>query len=299
MTHGCGEKQLTWKGDRLQAFAPAKINIYLLIAGKRDDGFHEIDTLMAKIDLCDRLTLTPADRFDLVCTGKYVVEAGPENLVAKAASIVADEAGLSQLPVSIELEKNIPPGSGLGGGSSDAAAAMMAINEFLGLNIPIDRLRTLSGDIGSDIPFFFGPAMAISRGRGEKIENFSHPFDFSAILLLPDISVSTKEVYVNYRHDQQVYERLKERVNAAFEKKMFELKTDLCANMLEYSCFELHKRLADLKSRAEAMGHRFCLSGSGAAMFMIAPDRKYLESAQKSIKQKFGCECIIVNSNRW
>ncbi len=299
MNHGCGEKQLTWKGERLEAFAPAKINIYLLIAGKRGDGFHEIDTLMAKIDLCDRLIVQPADRFGLVCTGKYPVEAGADNLVAKAASKVAEEAGLSDVPISIELEKNIPPGSGLGGGSSDAAAAMRAINEFLSLNIPNDRLKALSGDIGSDIPFFFGPSMAISRGRGEKIEKFSQPFDFSALLLLPEVNVSTKEVYVNYRHDQKCYERLKEQVNAAFWKKKFELKTDLCANMLEYSCFELHEQLADLKSRAEAAGYRFCLSGSGAAMFMIAPDRKYLERAQKSIKQKFGCESIIVNSNRW
>ena len=119
------KKQIEEIGGGLLVRAPAKLNLSLLIAGKRDDGFHEIETVMAKIDLCDELFFEPGEDkggIELICEGKYEAPMGHENLVYRACSMLCEAAGVSG-SVKVTLKKNIPIGSGLGGGSSDAEAA--------------------------------------------------------------------------------------------------------------------------------------------------------------------------------
>lgn len=285
----------------LRALAPAKINLYLLISGKRPDGFHEIDTLMAKIDWYDELLFEPGrtDGIELICRGPYWAPDGPDNLVWRACRLLLEKSGRS-MPLRITLTKNVPAGTGLGSASSDAAAALLGLNRFAGLNQPTDVLHALAAQLGSDIAFFlYGPA-AICTGRGEKIRPISDIFSFNALLLTPGVSVATKNVYANYRHASAVYDHWADKIKPLSGKKTVDSAAKICANMLESSCFELHQELAELKARCEAYCDcRVCLSGSGSAMYILNPDPSRMPQLQRWLKNEFNCESRFVNNNRW
>ncbi len=283
--------------------APAKINLSLLVAGKRPDGFHEIETIMAKVNLFDEVLIQPGQKvgIELLCKGPYRAPQGKENLVYKACNMLLKKSR-SQANLKITLTKNIPAGSGLGSASSDAAAALVGVNKYLGLDLPTPRLAELAPALGSDVAFFLGGPLAFCTGKGEKIKKITENFDFSALLLLPDVSVSTKKVYANYNHNPAIYRDLSARINPYLEKNRIDLASKMCANMLERSCFTLYKELFDLKAEVEALGIApLCLSGSGSAMFCIIenPYDERVRENQHELLQKTGCESVIVSNNGW
>ncbi|MBN1818459.1 MAG: 4-(cytidine 5'-diphospho)-2-C-methyl-D-erythritol kinase [Sedimentisphaerales bacterium] len=284
------------------ARAPAKINLSLLIAGKRPDGYHEIDTIMAKIDLFDELVLEPAGHggLELICSGQYKVDSGSDNLTAKAYRILCDSIGRS-LDVRITLTKNIPIGAGLGGGSSDAATTLLGLNRLFELGLDRQTLSKLAARLGSDVVFFLGGPLALCRGRGEIIKEILSDFLFRAILILPDVSVSTKMVYENYIHSEAMYERRSSQINALLAKKKIDSVAQLCTNMLETSCFALHGELATLKSRIASLGFGpVCLSGSGSAMFCLPiGTTENIEHCRSILQERIGCRSVIVNNIRW
>jgi 4-diphosphocytidyl-2-C-methyl-D-erythritol kinase len=144
--------------------------------------------------------------------------------------------------------------------------------------------------------------VALCTGRGEKIEKLDDNFDFLALLILPDISVSTKKVYANYKHDVLLYEKLRAQINGLLEKNRIDLLSKICTNMLETSCFGLYEELAELKARTESLGiGPLCLSGSGSAMFCIieGTEEKKAHEYKRKLEQKLGCKSIIVTNNRW
>ncbi len=148
--------------------APAKINLFLEILGKRDDGFHEIETIMQEIDLVDKLQFEEIEEgVRLECSNRNV-PVNEDNLVCKAAMLIQNECGIKK-GVSISLEKNIPVGAGLGGGSSDAATTLKALNLLWDIGLNDEELMTFAGKLGSDIPFFIKGKTALCCGRGEKI----------------------------------------------------------------------------------------------------------------------------------
>jgi len=296
-------KQITETFSGLLVLAPAKINLSLLIAGKRGDGFHEIETIMAKIDLCDELLLAPADAegIHLTCCGKYPAPDGPENLVYRACLKLC-QAGNITPSVNITLTKNIPAGAGLGGGSSDAAAALVGLNQLTGLNLPTAKLVEIASELGSDIPFFLGRPLAFCTGKGEKIKKIEKIFNFTAILALPDVTVPTKRVYENYCHDKSLYKTLNSQIIKLTEKKSIDLVCRMCANMLESSCFSQYGQLSRIKEAIESLcGRDVCLSGSGSAMFcMVADeDKKNLKRYQSQLLDSTGCVSVVVHNNRW
>ena len=296
-------EQITPKGRGLLVAAPAKLNLSLLIKGKRPDGFHEIETIMAKVSLYDELLIEPGGKetIELKCTGPYWAPEGPDNLVYQACEQLLEYCK-SQTSVRIELKKNIPAGSGLGSASSDAAAALLGLNRLLGFGLSTSRLSDIAARLGSDVPFFLNGPLAFCSGKGEKIKKINKIFDFSAILILPDVSVSTKMVYKNYEHDKTMYNELKEKINNFLEKKRIDFITDMCANMLQRSCFSYYERLTGLKEKIEsAIGRRLCLSGSGSSMFcLLGPgDVEMAQSYQKIIFEQIGCKCTVVRNNRW
>jgi len=283
--------------------APAKVNLSLLIAGKRPDGFHEIETIMAKINWYDEILIEPSltTGIELICHGPCWAPAGKDNLVYQAAELLF-ETCKKQADIKITLSKNIPAGSGLGSASSDAAAILMGLNRYLGLKLPTRQLARLAAQLGSDVAFFLDGPLALCRGKGEKIKKINKIFDFLALLILPDVSVSTKKIYNNYRHNRVLYQKLSTRINSYIHKNRIDLVVKMCANMLEESCFGLEKELAKLKGKIESLGiGPVCLSGSGSAMFYIIEDRdiKKAESYSAQLAEKIGCKSIIVRNNRW
>jgi 4-diphosphocytidyl-2-C-methyl-D-erythritol kinase len=177
--------------------AYAKINLTFEVLGKRRDGYHEIISVMQAISLCDVLTFEPHDGIQLACDVAELVS--PNNLVFKAARLM-QELARSNRGVAITLSKGIPPASGLGGGSSDAAVALQVLNEMWGVNLPQKSLIDVAAQLGSDVPFFVsGSLTALTTGRGEKVEALPSPAKTWVVLLRPPMEMANKttEMYAH------------------------------------------------------------------------------------------------------
>jgi 4-diphosphocytidyl-2-C-methyl-D-erythritol kinase len=286
----------------LKIMAPAKINLSLLISGKRPDGFHELETIMAKIDLYDEILLEKGTKpgIELICTGPYPVPEGPDNLVWKACQILTDKVG-KQFPVRVTLTKNMPAGTGLGTGSSDAAATLAGLNRFAQFGLSSTDLHLLAAQLGSDVNFFLEGPLAFCTGRGEIINPLKAIFPFQALLIIPDISTSTKEVYKNYTHNPDLYSLLSKKINALLDKNNVDFAAAVCANMLQKSCFELYPRLAEIKNKVEELTKKkVCLSGSGSAMYCLIDSQDHgLIKHCCDILRRDCCICSLVSNNRW
>lgn len=198
----------------VEILAPAKLNLFLEVRARRDDGFHEIETLMAPIDRYDTLRLcsAPNGEVSLACNERASCEhqtphgggpgasageqlpTGDDNLVVRAVKRLRERAGVS-LGVHLELIKRIPLAAGLAGGSSDAAAALVGANQLWQLNWSREQLATVAAELGSDIPFFLGRGAAVCRGRGEQIEPIDVPCGLHFVVAKPPAGLSTAAVY--------------------------------------------------------------------------------------------------------
>jgi len=290
-------------GDGLLVRAPAKINLSLLIAGKRADGYHELETIMAKIDWCDELLIQPGGQagIELVCKGPEWAPQSKDNLVYRAAELIF--AHCDRIPdVRLTLTKNIPAGTGLGSASSDAAATLMGLDRYLDLRLPAESLAEMAARLGSDVAFFLNGPLAFCTGRGEKIDPINPAFPFTVLLILPSISVATTKVYAHYAHDAALYGRWRRQINAYRRENRVDLVANMCANMLQRTCFHLFEELGALKEAVESLGvGPLCLSGSGSAMFHILDDRdlERLEYLRDAITDKTDCRSIVVRNNGW
>jgi len=306
------QKQLLWLAmtdreqinvldDGLLVLAPAKINLSLLVDGLRADGYHEIETIIAKVDLFDEIFIEPGTRsgLELVCTGAYPAPQGKANSICRACELLLKESS-SKANLKITLTKNIPAGSGLGSASSDAAATLLGVNRLLKLGIGSEHLSELAAQLGSDVPFFLNGPLAFCSGRGEKIKKLEQDFNFLALLILPDVTVSTKRVYTNYRENRRFYELLKTQINSHIDKNRIDLAAAMCANMLESACFSLYEELAELKEKIESsvLGP-WCLSGSGSAFFSIVEGRNTAIFMKEKLEEVIGCKSVIVSSIGW
>ena len=299
----CEKKQIQLVENGLLVRAPAKINLSLLITGKRPDGFHGIETIMAKIDWFDEILIQHSSKtgIDVTSKGPYWAPQGKENLIYTACELLLAHCGIES-NLRLTLTKNIPAGSGLGSASSDAAACLLGVNHLLNFGVSKSTLKQLAAKLGSDVAFFLDGPLSLCTGKGEKIEKIEKKFDFLTILITPNVSVSTKTVYINYKHDDDKYRNWKRKINSLLEKNKIDLIPKICANMLQTSCFELHQDLAELKNKVESLGIRpLCLSGSGSAMYSIVEynDRKNAEKYQCELMEKFGFKSVIVRNNRW
>ncbi|MFK7850314.1 MAG: 4-(cytidine 5'-diphospho)-2-C-methyl-D-erythritol kinase [Akkermansiaceae bacterium] len=241
--------------------SPAKLNLSLKIVGKRDDGFHDIDTLMVKLaGLSDEITITHADEFSFTCSDPSL-PTDAKNLVVKAVEALSQASG-EKLPFHVNLEKHIPVGAGLGGGSSNAATTLIALNNQLESPLPQEKLHQLAVSLGSDVPFFLYAGAARCTGRGEKIEAAPTPPPLPVVLFKPAFSVATETAYKNcmdakplkgIRYTPQNYGDL------------------VLENDLEKSVFAKHRYLAELKTwLLERRDTKTVLmSGSGSTVFAI------------------------------
>jgi len=176
--------------------APAKVNLTLRVLGVRDDGYHDLESVVALVALFDSLVFEPADGLGLVCRGMEV-PGGEDNLVLAAARVLADACRPGQ-GAQIRLEKRIPPGRGFGGGSSDAAAALVGLNTLWGCGLGREGLARLGARVGSDVPLFLSSPIAVMRGRGERVEPVAAGSSWWLVLAWPDYEMPTAGVYAAY-----------------------------------------------------------------------------------------------------
>lgn len=266
----------------LIAHAPAKLNLSLAVLARRADGFHEIESLMVPVSLHDTLRVRVIDSTDIQLRVEFGgrlaqpeaavlrrdVPADESNLVVRAARMLAEEAGITK-GLEIELVKEIPSGAGLGGGSSDAAAILLAAALAWELDWPRERLAALSSRIGSDIPFFFAGGPAIAGGRGEQVTSVSGIPPLPAVIACPAAGLSTPAVYARCTPAESRRGEAA-RLATAFAEGRQRAARDCLHNSLEPParalCPEVSRLLDDM-ARAGAV--RPMLTGSGSACFAL------------------------------
>ncbi|MDP6605301.1 MAG: 4-(cytidine 5'-diphospho)-2-C-methyl-D-erythritol kinase [Dehalococcoidia bacterium] len=173
----------------LRLFAPAKINLALEVIGRRDDDFHDLDTVMTTLALGDEVRLGPCDGLDVRFSGRHAAGVGADDLCTRAALALARAAGRIS-NVTIEVTKRIPVAAGLGGGSSDAAAVLRGLNKLWGLDWPLERLTGIAAELGSDVPFFLYGGTARCTGRGEMVEPLRDMRPLQLLLLQPPVPLA-------------------------------------------------------------------------------------------------------------
>jgi 4-diphosphocytidyl-2-C-methyl-D-erythritol kinase len=286
-------------GPSLVVHTPAKLNLFLELLGKREDGYHELETLMVAVDLFDTLTFMEEDSNEirLQCSGLGAarqsapdgadrvstdaggdgIPLGSDNLVAKAARLLREHAGVDR-GIRINLVKRIPSAAGLAGGSSDAAATLMALNRFWKLGLGIPELRRLASQLGSDVAFFVdGTSAAVCHGRGEIIEPLDVPLGLHFVIVRPRTGLSTAQVY---RHAQvPAAQKSVHDLSAALRAGRKGLVGRLLHNRLQAPAERLNPevyRLQTLFSRLPVLGHQ--MSGSGTAYFGLCDSARHTQS---------------------
>lgn len=275
--------------DTITLEAPAKINLSLRVLHKREDGYHELESLMVPIGLADRLTLKRSDgeagALDFTCSDPEVpVDEG--NLVVKALKRL--EAVGGPLPgLRVHLEKQIPHGAGLGGGSSDAAAALRGVNDWLGLGLSSAALHEVAAGLGSDVPFFLHQRACWCRGRGECLEPCDcPPPGFPLLLLKPGFPVPTPWAYQQWEKSPEL-----PGVDYGPQRISFPGVGDWeMVNDLERPVFSKHVVLADMKAwlRSRAEVAAALMSGSGSTMMAVLQQDEAVPDLIRAAKAEFG-----------
>ncbi|HKB01610.1 MAG TPA: 4-(cytidine 5'-diphospho)-2-C-methyl-D-erythritol kinase [Gemmataceae bacterium] len=252
----------------VRVLAPAKVNLFLEVLGKRANGYHDIATLMAAVDLTDELDFRPSESGDLslTCDDPRLLT-GPENLVLKAATRLRDSTGCTA-GATIRLAKRIPVAAGLGGGSSDAAATLVGLNELWKLGLSPAALARLGAEIGSDVPFFLSESAAWCTGRGEVVTPAPVGRPLDLVLVKPPEGLQTAEVYRRVRVPASPQDGAAAR--AALAAGDVEALGRALHNRLQEPAFELAPTVADWHRRLQATSAAGCLvSGSGSCLFAL------------------------------
>src|SRR6266446_1440301 len=252
---------MTIEMSAMQVLAPAKINLSLKILGRRGDGFHEIETLIAPISLYDKIDIERQSRWiDFSCDDP-TVPSGDENLVVRVAKAFFEKTKISG-GVGIKLHKKIPHGAGLGGGSSDAAATLRALNQLFKTKLSREELANLGSNIGSDVSFFLFESAAVCKGRGEIVEPTKLKTKLSILLFKPAFLVSSAWAYSRWQDSKEI-------PGISYQPQSFDGQS--FRNDLERPVFEKFVFLAQLKAwllKQEQVGAAL-MSGSGSTVFAV------------------------------
>src|SRR5262245_52660578 len=247
----------------MQVIAPAKINLSLRVLDRRSDGFHEIETFIAPISLCDEIKIERRfgkQEIAFRCDDPSVPK-GKENIVVRAANVFLEKTKITT-GISMVLKKRIPHGAGLGGGSSDAASTLLALNELFETNLPREALARMAETIGSDVPFFIFQSASVCKGRGELVSPTRLREQLSLLLLKPEFGVPTPWAYSRWRDSREIE-------GVPYSAQAFAGQTFV--NDLELAVFEKYVFLAQLKIwllKQPEVGSAL-MSGSGSTVFAV------------------------------
>lgn len=269
--------------------APAKINLFLRVLKKRRDQYHEIISVLQKITIYDELTFSPGmSGIDLQCPNSNLPES-EDNIIFRAAHSFFDHTGCRG-GIKIILKKNIPIAAGLGGGSTDAAATLMAMNDIFSTGLTKAELMRIGAKLGADVPFFIFGNCALATGYGHKLKTLPEIPKLNLVLINPSFPLSTKMVYENLN-----LRLTKKKINYSIPR--FYALGDIVRNLhndLETVSVKMHPELDDLKQmllKAGALGA--LMSGSGPTLFGVFMDEKSAREARDTIVKKVSGECLV------
>lgn len=290
---------------RLTLFSPCKINVFLRITNKREDGYHDLASLFHVISLGDiiKFSLSPSKSKDRLSTNVSGVPLDDRNLIIKALNLYREKTGSDNF-FWIHLDKKVPAGAGLGGGSSNAATALWAANQFNGCVATEKELQEWSSEIGSDIPFFFSHGAAYCTGRGEVVQDLPPlSVEIPMVLIKPQEACPTAEVYKHLQLDQTS----KVDPFTLLQKiSMSGISQDVCINDLEPPAFQVLPSLRRLKQRVLAAGRgeydAVFMSGSGSTIVGVgSPDPPQFLYDDDEYRDVFLSEARFITreANQW
>ncbi|WP_176461963.1 4-(cytidine 5'-diphospho)-2-C-methyl-D-erythritol kinase [Anaeromicrobium sediminis] len=274
----------------------AKINLSLDVLRRREDGYHEVKMIMQQVDLYDEITLKTIDSGIVLDTNCEFIPTDDKNIAYKAAKMIIDKYNIDK-GIKIYIDKNIPVGAGLAGGSTDAAAVLTGLNRLWDLNIPKEELMKMGKEIGADVPFCIMGGAALAEGIGEKLTPIEG-LDSWIILCKPSLSVSTQSVYRNLKVDEiQIHPNTDEILSALKENQVRTVASNLC-NVLENVTIEMHPVVKDIKKKMLEYGTLGTLmSGSGPTVFGIFRDYNKAKSAYDNLKKIYKQVYLIKTYN--
>jgi len=267
---------------------PAKVNLFLKVLGRRSDAYHEVQNVMQTIRLFDELTLRKQGTgVTLECLRETVEGSTEENLAFKAADLFLRK-GHGTGGVHLELKKNIPIAAGLGGGSSDAASCLMALNELFRVGLSDDDLRSTAAELGSDVPFFVEGGTALCTGRGELVKPLPAAPRFGGILIAPDVRFKTSEMYGLLSAEDSQGPDVDVMLHSIESGELSSVCSSLF-NSFERVAFQKAPELAHLKSMLERLGSLgVILCGSGPTLLGIFPSVAQAEAALQRFRLATG-----------
>lgn len=269
--------------DDIVVWAPAKLNLFLEVLGKRPDGYHEIATLMVAIRLFDTLVFRKSDDLTLECSDR-ALSVGADNLVLRAAALLRERTGCKK-GAAIRLVKRIPMAAGLAGGSSDAAATLIGLNELWQLGLSDAKLAKLASELGSDIPFFFHTPAAWCTGRGEIVAPLSLPVPLDFVLVCPSFGMATADVYKNGAVPSSPVGG--DPIKSALAKGDVDLLGRLMHNRLQLAAESLDARIRDYATMlAELKPAGSMMSGSGSTLFALCRSEEEADRIAADLRQR-------------
>jgi 4-diphosphocytidyl-2-C-methyl-D-erythritol kinase len=279
--------------------APAKLNLGLQIMGKRSDGFHNLISIFQTIDLYDQLVFDVATEGQTILTcDDPALSCGTDNLVWRAVDVFRHATGIGK-GIKIHLEKQIPYGAGLGGGSSDAATVLGVLNRIWNANLSLDALQSLGLTLGSDVPFFLKKGTALVKGRGEHLQYISWRAEFAYVLVIPRFEIATGWAYANYKKaltENGGYATFLDSVSPD-EICVSDLLRHLGNDFLPL-VLQTHPEVAQILIEFEKKGAMAAsLSGSGSTLYGVFEDLKRAQKAcrvfQKNGYRVFVCRPVL------
>ncbi len=265
----------------MKVLSPAKINLHLEVLERRGDGYHEIQSLMTRIDLFDQMEIHPGGRGVRLTTEGEAIPGGSENLASRAAQLFCLEAGVPA-DLEVRIKKKIPVAAGLGGGSGNAAAVLLALNDLYPHRLDQASLLGLASRLGADVPFFLFQKPALARGRGDRLTAVKIPEGLGFLLLVPPFRVSTPWAYETF--DQITGGKTKDRTHLEESYPTLGDLLPVLKNDLEIPALSRYPEIGRKKEELLRLGASGALmSGSGPVTFGIFPSKKEAEDALKRL----------------
>jgi 4-diphosphocytidyl-2-C-methyl-D-erythritol kinase len=256
----------------LELFAPAKINLTLDVLGKREDGYHEIETIMQTIALGDTVQLVEAPHIE-VESDHPQMPMGRNNIAVRAAELFCQKTGITK-GVRIRIKKRIPIAAGLAGGSTDAAAVLRGLNKLWESALPNEVMLGMAAELGSDVAFCLRGGTALGKGRGEQVAVLSPLPRFGVIIVKMPFAVSTKEVYQRFQLNPETKPTTEAMIQALQCGKRRAI-MEAMGNMLEQVTLTMHPEIAQVKALLrEAGAEAVLMSGSGPTVFALTETGK-------------------------
>lgn len=274
----------------------AKINLSLDVLRRREDGYHEVKMIMQQVDLYDEIRLETIDSGIELGTNCEFIPTDEKNIAHKAAKMIIDKYNVDK-GVKIYIDKNIPVGAGLAGGSTDAAAVLTGLNRLWNLNISKEELMKMGKEIGADVPFCIMGGAALAEGIGEKLTPIEG-LDSWIILCKPALSVSTQTVYKNLKVDEiPIHPNTDQILLGLKENQVRTVASNLC-NVLENVTIKMHPVVGDIKKKMLEYGTVGTLmSGSGPTVFGIFRDYNKAKSAYDNLRKIYKQVYIVKTYN--